>query len=591
MLHFPQLCFEEAESCYKEAIKQVEDQEKKDKEDHKRKTALYETELGILREMKGKYNDLHDDNEYNYELYKKGLEDALCCYQNAKEKYHELKYPVFESQVDDLISHAASIKKIIEGATVNNITRLEGISAVMLSKEMANIEGSYYAAKSRRKGFIREKHRLSRSESPKFYCFQRWNSITPVLSNTLTPSKGGGYFISDGSYGIVIDPGFDFIRNFHEESNFTFTDIDAIVLSHAHNDHTADLESIISLLHDYNEEEIKGNEYSEEWKYTVYIELLKDNPLLTRLELEKKVNEEYEFSPRRKHIDIYLTAGVLKKCSFLKLDEKQDYTVHVVDNSSGEDSYFEIGDHFFRLYPIKAKHYDLISDSHCCGYYFVYEKDGTSLIYTADTGFDTEVSDTFKKIKEKIRLQNNRVTEESKIDSNNSPKIYLLAHIGGFKNSEQNKFKENIPEDAYYKTHLGRLGLFKIHEIIKPDICMISEFGEEFQNGRRIELSNLYQKHCAAPEKQYFIPIDIGFVLDFNGYVKAIVKDVKVIVNDVENNDTFSFISCNEVSFIELEAEYGFPIYYYRKKSQNRDGLYKNTIIKIAKTIERSKRI
>ena len=80
---------------------------------------------------------------------------------------------------------------------------------------------------------------------------RRWNSYTPIIANDYHISKGGGYFIRAGGCGIVIDPGFNFIDNF-KGAGHKFYEIDVVIISHAHNDHTADLESILTLLYEYN---------------------------------------------------------------------------------------------------------------------------------------------------------------------------------------------------------------------------------------------------------------------------------------------------------------------------------------------------
>ena len=93
------------------------------------------------------------------------------------------------------------------------------------------------------------------------YCLtvlRRWQSFTPALSSGIEiNSKGGGYFVyktgTDGliEEGIVIDPGFDFLENFQREG-FSIRDITAVVMSHAHVDHTVDFIPIISLFAEYN---------------------------------------------------------------------------------------------------------------------------------------------------------------------------------------------------------------------------------------------------------------------------------------------------------------------------------------------------
>ncbi len=84
---------------------------------------------------------------------------------------------------------------------------------------------------------------------------RRWNSFTPALADTLNPSKGGGYFLlfkkEEERLGIVIDPGYDFLDNFFSQG-FSITDIDTVVISHCHPDHTNDFPSLLSLFHERN---------------------------------------------------------------------------------------------------------------------------------------------------------------------------------------------------------------------------------------------------------------------------------------------------------------------------------------------------
>lgn len=81
-----------------------------------------------------------------------------------------------------------------------------------------------------------------------FLGLQRWNSTSPAQGRSL----GGGYLVyhtddqGRTDLGIAIDPGFDFIRNlFH--AGFSLSDIDLVLLSHAHIDHVRDFESLVTL--------------------------------------------------------------------------------------------------------------------------------------------------------------------------------------------------------------------------------------------------------------------------------------------------------------------------------------------------------
>ena len=69
---------------------------------------------------------------------------------------------------------------------------------------------------------------------------RKWNSYTPALpSGGDEQSRGGGYFIWHNGHGTVIDPGYNFIQNL-DEACCRLCDINNIVLTHAHNDHTID---------------------------------------------------------------------------------------------------------------------------------------------------------------------------------------------------------------------------------------------------------------------------------------------------------------------------------------------------------------
>jgi len=110
-----------------------------------------------------------------------------------------------------------------------------------------------------RLAFINEPSLLGASTNPLkksslFYVLRRWNSFTPIVPDLEQRSKiyrGGGYFIWHGGKGTVVDPGFFFIRNFADAGG-RVADIDNIVITHAHNDHTADLESVFTLLYRHN---------------------------------------------------------------------------------------------------------------------------------------------------------------------------------------------------------------------------------------------------------------------------------------------------------------------------------------------------
>ena len=101
--------------------------------------------------------------------------------------------------------------------------------------------------------FLRPGKTINKNENF-FLVLRRWNSFTPALprENEEYITLGGGYFISWQGKGIVIDPGFNFIDNLKKEG-FKFDDIDMVFVTHDHQDHTNDIERILTLLYEYND--------------------------------------------------------------------------------------------------------------------------------------------------------------------------------------------------------------------------------------------------------------------------------------------------------------------------------------------------
>lgn len=84
-------------------------------------------------------------------------------------------------------------------------------------------------------------------------CLKGFSSTTPAIysasfGNTCT---GGGIYLNVGGYGIVIDPGIGFVDSMHKQGIF-IEDIDAVIVTHNHLDHNADLSTISALQHDVN---------------------------------------------------------------------------------------------------------------------------------------------------------------------------------------------------------------------------------------------------------------------------------------------------------------------------------------------------
>lgn len=395
-----------------------------------------------------------------------------------------------------------------------------------LAEEAAQNQRSFH-------NFLIEPDNYGRASSKDYLLvLRRWNSYTPIVADNFHMSKGGGYFLKVDNKGIIIDPGFNFIDNFRAAGRF-FHEIDAVLVSHAHNDHTADLESILTLLDQYNKE-IKDSPDPDK-EDTIRREIAERKKVEEDRISKEEIDRVFLSSERRKIIDFYLTASVFKKYGGLfDLFSKNDYCLHIIEPNDEKHLIPGVKVNF-----IFAKHEDIISDRNSVGLYIQY-KNNLVLIYTGDTGWNNIIEQQYKEIR-KLFSRKYRL---------------LLAHIGGVKKEEEFFLSETNKEKAFYPNHLGRLGLVRINEALRPRICIISEFGEELRE-RRQEIADIYQE--AFDNKILFIPGDIG--LEFN------LKNRKIMAIKGINIETRKLIrgytSPKLISSVLLRKDYS--LHYFKK--------------------------
>lgn len=104
----------------------------------------------------------------------------------------------------------------------------------------------YYKMRWQREALVRRDHY--------FINLKGMSSSSPILYNNTfgTNMRGGGFYLRWNGFGVAVDPGLYFVTNMHEHG-LSIYDINAVIVTHDHIDHTGD----IFLLDDL-EYQIKG---------------------------------------------------------------------------------------------------------------------------------------------------------------------------------------------------------------------------------------------------------------------------------------------------------------------------------------------
>ncbi len=496
-----------------------------DQGDYKAAIAEYKKAIKLDNKYANAYRNLGLSlvNINKYEEAEKNFQKALSLFTEDSDDYG---ISVAQSSLNDTRKKIESKKEYEENKKKEKLD-----ASWIVLQDTKEIKDKAFKNQKSFLDFLTETKNKTNKENGEHYfqVLRRWNSYTPIIADNYHISKGGGYFINIGGKGIAIDPGFNFIDSF-KGSGHLFNDIDVIITSHAHNDHTSDIESILALLYKYNES-IKGIGSTEE--NTINSEIAKEKGLAIDKVPTKMVEDEFKKSKRRKEIDLYITLSVFKKfIGLFELISKTDYRIHTIENGSQ----LNVADNI-SIEIIGAKHFDIISDRDSTG--MVIKYNGVAIIYTGDTGWSKEIEKQYQQIAEVYK-------SEYKL---------LVAHLGGFKEYEQYYKTGGSDYDCFYKNHLGRLGLAKINEIIKPDICFISEFGEELK-GHRIEIANIFNK-AFKDKTTFFLPADIGLTLNIDKRkIKAITN-----INADKNTVKFGFVDPKDVRCCLLRKD--FSLHYY----------------------------
>lgn len=358
--------------------------------------------------------------------------------------------------------------------------------------------------------FISAESKLDEASSV-FLVLRKWNSYTPALPlDGGEKSVGGGYFIHHLGKGTVIDPGYNFIENFHR-TGCRLQDIDNIVITHAHNDHTIDFESLLTLLYQAHKEQSKPG----------------------------------------KRVNLYLNQGAMLKFSSL-IDWRARKFIGEIFTINQGDTY-RLNDGSTEMTVLPAYHDEIVTRYYAVGLHFAFdfgEAGKRTLLLTSDTGLypptekgesDQDQQSSKTEIHELYKQLNEKLVKDVDL---------LVPHLGSIGKKELNPVKDMNwkPEDILYGNHLGVLGVLRLISAIKPKLALVSEFGEELKTFRQ-DLLKMMQKvmEKVMPEDGInILPADLPFIYDIRESTVYCV-------------DTGGMVTADRIKFKEEDGTF----YYY----------------------------
>lgn len=308
-----------------------------------------------------------------------------------------------------------------------------------------------------------------------FLCLRRWNSYTPSIPlDDQEKSIGGGYFFYHNTTGTVVDPGYNFIENFIK-AGCRLQDIDNIIITHAHNDHTMDFESLLSLFFQINTK-----------------------------------------SPYSKKINLYLNLGSMLKFRSI-IDFKSNEIINkVVCINPGEEYIIDGRNSLLTVLP--AYHNEVVTKYMAVGLHFEFKfnNENRRVILTSDTGL-YPLKDSDDHNEDRINVGLEIYKQYKKILGEKYENIDLLiAHLGSLGDSELlNRMYSPDAKDWFeytklYKNHLGVLGVLLMIRNVAPRLSLISEFGEELKNFREPLIDIV--RTILAPDRRKILPADTSFI-------------------------------------------------------------------------------
>jgi len=292
-----------------------------------------------------------------------------------------------------------------------------------------------------------------------------WNSFSPILRRELRKEDGpgpderlgGGYLLVWKGCGVAIDPGADFITQLYRKG-LSVADVDAVVITHCHLDHTRDVESLVDLNYRYNQALARRS---------------KTKPPEMKFFLSGSAATKYW---------VYL-----RKSGCCQNPKQLDAREAEVSRK-------------IKVRAVPAQHRDITGDDdESVGLIFVLEDDSGLVLrvgFTSDTKWIPSLKESFLGCDllvahlGTIEVGEQETSEAEKKAGEGDKKAAQAADkataSAGVELSEY--AKEYLGyfdhDDKYLENHLGTKGCHRLLQDVHPTLLVLSEFGEELVQSR-----------------------------------------------------------------------------------------------------------
>jgi ribonuclease BN (tRNA processing enzyme) len=429
----------------------------------------------------------------------------------------------------------------------------------LLIQLLSHIDDSLLITKEINKYLNLPRHIGQEDRTDRFIVLRRWSSFSPrVPRPKIIGIKGGGYFLVWNKKGIAIDPGFDFLLNLHNHG-LSIADIDACIITHAHIDHTDDLDAFLTLLH--------------------------ERRVITHGILKEKTNNYGK-------VELFLNLGSMKKYSYLKEVSRQKKDTCIIDvvklpTNGRLDLRKKYG---IVIETIKAKHRELTGNSSIGIILKLYrsQKLMFKIGITGDTAYHNGNSSKDLSIKYKdcdllvAHIGHVLFLELAKMIGLNikKEKLWKQLHL-----SEDLSKKEIAYFLNYEPSKLGHLGFTGVKRLLDrliisskttPQLLVLSEFCEELKPFRH-KIAYFLNKEIEDQKRvRVFtgdIGLEIGLAIDSTSKPQLSIRCSKCAQdNDLLIQDTFHEPSEIEEICIQQEEDqiiYTCPDHLPKPKSSS----------------------